>query len=278
MEAFMEQSEFEFSPRRVDELFERRSNQEITDTIAGMDRAMDGSVDRSRFSNTAIAIERLIGHPEYRKPVASDVFAPYGRFRGRHIIGTGTRVLGGVYLGHRSREAIVTEETSPVLQAYARRFFNGRFEKIRANFLRDHLALSMTEQELHVLFLDGLPQALFEFTKSCLPYNEQKTAMVSREAKIEPDAELSLDVYLLAQTGVCRHMVLFLVSMFELLSQMGLTQGTMSVCRCYIPNLFSHAWARFEQEETASLILDPAQDFCGSLENGGEMGKFVYAL
>lgn len=264
-----------FNPRLVDELFQRRSDQEITDTIAGLGRS-SGGVDRSRFSNTAIAIERLLGHPDYQPPNASDLRAPYGRFRGRHIIGTGTRVLDGVYLGHRPREAIFVDSSSMVLHTLLRSFIENRFSVIKTQFMRGDIQLENTPKGLVRAFQSGLPEALFQYTQRCLPYDEHGTSAVFRQAKIEPDAELSLDVYLRARMGVCRHMVLFLVGIFELLSQMDLTQGSMSVCRCYIPSLFSHAWARFEQEGTESIILDPAQNFCGSLEKGGEMGKFVY--
>jgi hypothetical protein len=264
-----------FNARRVDELFQRQSDQEITDTLAGLGRSSDG-IDRSRFSNTAIAIERLLGHPDYQSPNRSDPFAPFGRFRGRHIIGTGTRVLDGVYLGHRAREAIFVDSSSRVLRALCGSFIENRFSVIRTRFINGDIQLDITREGLVQTFQSGLPEALFQYTKKCLPYNEHKTSDVFRQAKIEPDAELSLDAYLIAQTGVCRHMVLFLVGMFELLSQIDLTHGSMSVCRCYIPNFFSHAWARFEQEGTGPIILDPAQNFFGTLENGGEMGKFVY--
>ncbi|OGL70917.1 hypothetical protein A3C09_03200 [Candidatus Uhrbacteria bacterium RIFCSPHIGHO2_02_FULL_47_44] len=268
--------EYEFNPRLVDELFERRTTQEITDTIAGMGRSVDGSIDRSRFSNTAIAVERLIGHKDYRQAHASDPHAPYGRFRGRHIIGTGTRVLGGVYLGHRPREAITLNASSPFLKSLLVAFVDDRLNLMRTKLLRGDLQFETTHEGVARAFVQDLPQDLFTLTMACLPYDERKTAEVFRAAKLEPDAELSLDVYLEAKTGVCRHMVLFLVGVFELLSKMGLTQGTMSVCRCYIPNLFSHAWARFELEGTEPIILDPAQNFFGTLEKGGEMGKFVY--
>lgn len=269
------ENERTFNSRLVDELFERRSNQEITDTIAGLGRS-SGGVDRSRFSNTAIAIERLIGHPDYQSPNASDPLAPYGRFRGRHIIGTGTRVLDGVYLGHRPREAIFVDSTSDVLRAFLRSFVESRFSIMKTRFVNGEIQTETTRDGLVCAFQTGLPEALFQYTKKCLPYDEHKTSVVFRHAKIVPDAELSLDAYLLVRTGVCRHMVLFLVAMFELLSQMNLTQGSMSVCRCYLPGLFSHAWARFEQEGTEPIILDPAQNFFGPLESGGEMGKFVY--
>lgn len=272
----MEHEEFEFNPRLVDELFERRSSSEITETIAGLSRSTDSASNRSRYSNTEIAIERLNGHPDYRRPVASDTEAPFGRFRGRHIIGTGTHVLGGVFLGHRAREAIVVDETSSVLRSYVLEFIDRRFSNMRTRLLHGEIELEISPEGLLRAFVEDLPIALYDFTIRCLPFNERKTALVSRGANIAPDEELSLDVYLIAQTGVCRHMVLFLVAMFEMLSKMSYTKGRMFVCRCYIPNLFSHAWARFEQEGTESLILDPAQNYRGTLEHGGEMGKFVY--
>ncbi|MCX6714581.1 MAG: hypothetical protein NTX72_02090 [Candidatus Uhrbacteria bacterium] len=147
---------------------------------------------------------------------------------------------------------------------------------MRTKLLNGKMRFATNREGVMHAFAIDLPQALFDFTKECLPYNELSTAEIFRRTKMLADSELALDVYLEAKTGVCRHMVLFLVGLFELLSKLGLTQGSMSVCRCYIPNLFSHAWARFEQEGSEALILDPAQNFIGSLENGGEMGKFVY--
>ena len=265
-----------FHPRLVDELFGHKSEKEITETFAGTGRSVNGSFDRSRFSNTAIAMERLSGHADYCLPHASDPLAPYGRFRGRHIIGTGTRVLGGVYLGHRPREAIVLDASSVVLQSCLKSFVADRLNLMRTKFVHGDLTLDVNQQGVMRAFATDLPQALFEFTLACLPYHENKTAEVFRRTSLPPDSELALDGYLEARTGVCRHMVLFLVGMFELLAKIGLTQGSMSVCRCYIPNLFSHAWARFEREGSDPLILDPAQNFIGSMENAGEMGKFVY--
>lgn len=269
----MEQTQFAFNPRLVDELFERRSDREITETLAGLGRSMDG-VDRSRFSNTALAMERLVDHPDFRPPIKTDPLAPYGRFRDRHIIGTGTSVLGGVYLGHRPREATVVDEEE--LRVYVLQFIERRFSNMRTLFLRGEIKLEISTEGLLHAFAQDLPKALYDFTNHCLPFNEYKTAMVFRDANIGLDEELSLGAYLRARAGVCRQMILFMVAMFEMLEKMSYTEGKMFVCRCYIPNMFSHAWARFEKEGEVPLILDPAQNFLGSLENGGEMGKFIY--
>jgi hypothetical protein len=270
--------ELVFDPHLVDELFARRLLEEITETISGSSHI---PFDRSRFSNTQIAMERLSNHPEYRSPIESDPVAPYGRFRGRHIIGTGTRVLGGVYLGHSAREAIVVDETSHLLHACMLEFVERRFSNMRMQFLHGDLSLdfsheSILKEGMLQAFVHELPVALYAYAKNRLVFNERKTSVVFQEAHILPDGELSLDAYLLARTGVCRHMVLFIVALFEMLSMMSLTRGRMFVCRCYIPHMFSHAWVRFEQDGAGPFILDPAQNYHGPLEQGGEMGRFVY--
>lgn len=274
----METTQLEFNLGRVDELLETRLMKDISGTYSGVDFSAEVASGRSRFSNTHIVMERLQHHPEFRAPVATDCDAPYGRFRGRHIIGTGTRVLGGVYLGHKPREAIFVDPSGAHLNACVDWFVDVRFSRMRQRDLCGEVCLERTREAFIREFVRGLPVDLYEFTKERICYSEAATAAVSREAKTCPDEELSLEAYIKAGVGVCRQMVLFLVAMFEKLEERQLTNGQMSVCRCLIPNMFSHAWIRFQEEGTDPIILDPAQSYRGTAEQGGDMGKYVYNL
>ncbi len=276
MESFRNTAEFEFSIRLVDELFDRVAKQDITQTNVGEVPKSSFRAQSSFLTNTMLVMERLSGHPEFRVPVAGDLAAPYGRFRNRHVIGTGTRVLGGVFLGHVPREALVVDVEDAWLQKKFLQFMHARFANLRSLYLRGELDIEMTVPGLSRAFAQALPEALFAFTRTCLTYDETRVARLFREKQLELDAEFSLDHYLAAGTGVCRHMILFLVAMFELLEKKSLTIGRMFLCRCYIPHMFSHAWARHEAIDHPILILDPAQNFLGPLEEGGEMGKFIY--
>lgn len=273
----MNPSTLTFNPRLVDEFFENPPA-EMMWTSAGPlpTEELPRSGRKAFLTNTMLVMERLSGQPNYIEPIPGDRVAPYGRFRTRHIIGTGTRVLGGVYLGHRPREALVVTADSPTLNRLVLSFFERRFSLIRKKYLLGEIDFECTPEQLRRVFTQDLHEQLFVFVRECLPYDEPQTSKVFKTAKIPLDAELSLDVYVEAKTGVCRQQVLLLLALFELLERMKLTEGRMLISRCYIPNMFSHAWARYERPDQPTYILDPAQNFCGRLDHGGEMGKFVY--
>ena len=269
-------SGFEFDSSVVDQTFNDSVRQRLKAT--GSRQVLVGSIpSRPRIlTNTMLVMERLAGNPNFQAPAPSDTLAPYGRFRDRHIIGTGTRVLGGVFLGHRAREALIVDETDPKLQKRLRTFIQMRKDAIHQSFLDGGAVAEKDTLVLREAFARQLPEALFAFTRTYLVYDESRVARIFREAQLEVDAEFSLDHYLTAHFGVCRQMVLFLVAMFELLEKQGLTKGRMFLARCHIPNFLIHAWARYESLDGSVLILDPAQNFLGSLDQGGDMGKFVY--
>ena len=269
-------SAFEFDIHRVDEALEEISRQDFKQTNVGELLSVSSRDVSGIPTNTMLVMERLANHPDFQAPMVGDFAAPHGRFRGRHIIGTGTRVLGGVFLGHHPREALIVDETDPKLQKRLRSFIRTRMEAIRCSFLDGDIEVEKGSPVMCKAFAHELPQALFAFTRTYLVYDEPRVAHIFREAHLEVDAEFSLDHYLRAHYGVCRQMVLFLVAMFELLEKQGLTEGRMFLCRCYIPHLFSHAWARHESSDGLVFILDPAQDFLGRLDEGGAMGRFIY--
>lgn len=272
----MDRTFFQFDLERVDELMDRRCVSDISGTYAGVSELPEGATGRSRFSNTQIVMDRLAHHPDFHAPSDSDPDAPYGRFRGKHVIGTGTRVLGGVYLGHKPREAIFVDPQSAVLNDLLQWFIDSRFSVMKHNCISGKISMEITPASLVREFSNGLALALYEFTRQRLVFNESAAAQVSRAANIKPDEELTLDAYVNAKVGVCRHQVLLLVALFEKLEPKYLTKGKMTVCRCYIPHMFSHAWARYELSGEESLILDPAQNFCGTHAQGGDMGQYIY--
>ena len=81
---------------------------------------MGGAGQEQFFRKTEKAIDRISQDPYYAPP---DGKSKYGYYDGRPIIGRGTPINGGVYIGEGVRPAIVVDDNKqPILAEYYGKF------------------------------------------------------------------------------------------------------------------------------------------------------------
>jgi len=209
--------------------------------------AEDRGFDRARTGNTAILLARLRADGTL-EPAGNDPGAPYGWFHGWRIIGAGSRVDGGVYLGRKPREAIVVDMRRP--GSLLRTVFDRWVDQLCAD--RDDEA---TRRDLR-LNLEARVAALVE---AHMPYDETVVKRLDRQGYLRPDEPIDLDVFLAAKGGVCRHQVCFVGAMIERLVDRRLMAAELSLERKYVSGWFSHAWVRLTWQDGEAVVLDPAQ-------------------
>ncbi len=230
-----------------------------------------GLLSRREQRNTQALISRLEGNPHFQAPREDDLAAPYGSYLGRHVIGFGTRIQGGVYMGRKPREAIVVDATSKVVRRLhyklrlqlliftAQHLWTRRGSIDRGQIQREQLKFIMRFVQRTLVFDNHAVTALIEFYGA------------------KHDVKLSLNAFIEARVGVCRHQVCLYGVLVELLQEDGLLGGKVSVQRARFAR-FSHAWVRFTSQWGQVYIIDPAQDRFANLSEMGEMEREFYSI
>lgn len=251
-----------FQPDRFDELLSSETDMLKTATgisITVVPEEARGRAQR-RGQNTALLLDRLHGFPFYVPPRAGDQVAPNGRFFGHPIIGMGTRVIGGVYMGHKPREAIHVDARDP--NGEIRRLYK-RFVHRRRTFWYWFWLMTHPKRAIGKnLFVD-----LMHFVQHELPFSDEVVRRVGAQHHLNKDKIVSLDVYIHARGGVCRHQMCLLGALLELLAEDGYVGGATSINRRHVPGLFSHAWVEHQDSDGSRWIIDPAQNVCEQLSN-----------
>ncbi len=242
-----------------------------------------------RMGNTRTLIDRIAALPEYIAPRPGDTHAPHGRFRGRQIIGSGAAIRGGVYMGRGPREAIVVDlepgtaarflYEQLVLSSFA--VIQPQWTKVwRHNLLHFFLAIFWLvppdeDDDSHVPLSVALPR-ITSFVQQHMPYSDALSAEVARRLKAGKDEEVSIDEYIRATAGVCRHQVCLLGGLLEQLIEAGHIAGSVSIERDLLLG-GSHAWVRFTAPGGQAYILDPAQNvLCMRLQDMHEGTRAFY--
>jgi len=262
---------------RIDEPFDVGRIDEAGDTGVGPTPFLFTPADRPRarpreFQNTMALLARVAGHPRYREPnILADPSAPYGYWGDHHLIGTGTQVHGGAYLGRNPREALVTDMRRP----------HGAAHVALREFLRQRLhycILSGAQRPLDV-FACNLPRDTMFFVQQRMPYSEQIVKCVIAENNVGKDEEISLDKFIKARGGVCRHQVNLLAGLLQEMIRMKLLGGAAWAARSFVPALGgNHAWGFYRDEHDEPHIYDPALNIFGSRTQLAETGEILYGL
>lgn len=159
---------------------------------------------RNRFLEAA---HRLSSSTHYKSASTSD--APYGYFRGRHIIGECTRIQGGIYVGADPHEAIVIDEKYGTL----RNVYNQLVESLKD--LPEH----PTHFEYHVFL------KVIELSRRVLAYRPEDTDQICDNEEISHDEKVALDVFISRRAGLPRHQVLLAAFLLEKLRSESIIQG-----------------------------------------------------
>ena len=208
---------------------------------------------------TSSAQERIENSPHYRPP---DESAPYGYYYELPILGRySPRINGGVYLGGTSREAIVVDGDSKILNQTYRSLKTGI--KLVDFFSRHGLPnvaiLKMVERQ----------------TRRTMPYNAKRAEKLSRD--YYNDRLINLSTYALKGAAVCRHEALLAAFFIERLIDDRLMGGYAGIERNTQPDLGgTHAWATHTQR--VQRVVDPTNKFVGTKQEGRQKGLWEYGL
>lgn len=210
---------------------------------------------------------RTIKGAEFARASASirfdepDTESKYGYFENRRIIGHDTEILGGVYIGGGSREAIVVDDKSPLEKEVYDKAYVAVFEKAKQRMAREG-----------VEFKNGLLNDVYDVVRETLAYDDD---YVDKMANDYRDKKINLSVFLDAGKGVCRHQALLTGYLLERLARDGYVGGKVSVQRNAIRGVGAHAWARYENQNGDIYVIDPTQGYIGRLEDAPE-GTWLY--
>jgi len=231
----------------------------------------------ARLGNTAMLLERLRPTADFVPPVQGDLLAPYGFFQGRPIIGSHSRIAGGVYLGRRPREAIVVDfarQAGDLLRVY-REFI----EQIQTD-ARSATMWPMSDAKVRRRASDLLRGQLCARVRALIaremPFSRPIVAQIARDHKLGADDKILLDVYIRRHGGVCRHQVCLIGALLERLVDEDWLQGRIAIVRKHAPGHFSHAWIRYDGAGGAVYIFDAAQDLYVELQQLEADGQAFY--
>ncbi len=195
--------------------------------------------DVNNWSGTKRVIARIQGSENFINP---DEEAENGYFQGRRIIGRDTAIVGGVYLGSGSREAIVVDEKyGELTKAYDK--------------LQENLAQGLKEENI-------LSQ-VYNFVCNTMPYSPKAVERVRKDYDLIADQKVSLDLYIHYHGGYCRHQALLTGYLLEKLTKDNFLGGRVSIDRNYNEAGKGHAWVRYTDANGEIYIVDPAQSFVG---------------
>ena len=204
-----------------------------------------------RWQRTQNVAHRIAEKGKFAPP---DKFSPNGYFldggQKIPIIGRDTAINGGIYLGGSEREAIVVDEDhDPEL--------NNFYNEVVAELTRQsHGQGSLGTQEL----LD----IIFKNAVAKMRYDGRAIAEIADH--FSGDQKIALGYFLSRQIGVCRQQALLVGYVIERLIRERKSNGYISVDRNEL-YAGAHVWARYTSAKNQIYILDPAQKYCGRIED-----------
>lgn len=218
-------------------------------------RAPDRESPEPHWERTRLVEERLPSFPAHD-----------GRFQGRKIVHQDSPIAGRVCLGAFGREAVVVDwrhEGNPRRSVSLATLYDAAVQRatVEGRF-RKSVALKAVFDTVNEHFV------------------ERSAAGVSRlnhQLGAGPDTKVHIDCYIRARVGVCRHMALTCAAILERMVESQLLGGKVSHDRNSIPGKGAHAWCRYTSSSGAIVILDPMQEFFGTLEESRDPSHWDYA-
>lgn len=211
------------------------------------------------WKKTEGALERIQNSPLYEE---KDEDAPHGYFSGRRIIGRETPINKGISIGDSNREMIVVDdEKFPKL----REVYDDLFKKRKKELLsKKERTKSGTAEILDTVFRHVL---------DVMPYNKE---VVEKIRKKFLNQKISLTAFVNSKGGECRHQALLAGYLIEKMIKEGLLNGKVAANRNFVKVLGGHAWVKYIDHNNQVYIVDPAQNFCGTLEEAKEKKAWLY--
>lgn len=219
---------------------------------------------KADWERTTLASERVKESEYYEPP---DEESPYGYFAGRPIIGSGSeRIIGGVYPGARTREAIVVDD----------RKGDGGDKELAIIYEKEFLPeLLKTARKRKVQPRGIAIHFIIDFVTRKMPYDGDRTKkIIGVLTKGIPDQKIHLASFITNKAGVCRHQALFAGYLLEKLKNETdpkvTLRGKTSIERNSVTDENSsgaHAWTRYTTKSGDVWIIDPAQERVGKLQD-----------
>lgn len=170
-------------------------------------------------------------------------------FKGRPIIGRDKAINGGIYLGASAREAIVVDDQKDQQLNYA---------------YNELIQLRKKAQEHGETFKQGVLLEAYNLVKRLIPFDLNNTDRIIG-VSTKSDRKIALSVFF--GGGVCRHQALLLAYFLERLLKEGYLKGKVSIDRNFVDGKGGHAWVRYTNSVGKVFILDPTQNYVGSLDD-----------
>lgn len=192
-------------------------------------------------------------------PYGSAGGGPYGSYRGRHIIGRNSRILGGISMvaGHPIL-IVVSEEDTHLPVVYSE--------------------LTARLADRNVRTIPGLLAEVHALVRERLTYVRDLNKQIRREkSRGGQEVKLPLAYYVSIRKGVCWQQGLLAAYLIEKLIDDGVVGGSVSTDRNKKRDVLrewadfstdewvGHQWARYTAPDGTAYIVDPAQDYCGRL-------------
>jgi hypothetical protein len=210
---------------------------------------------------TKRARERVRQQPYYGE---SDPVAPYGYYMNHPILGReSTSVDGGVYLGGTSREAIVVDGRSQVLQQV--------YGDISTELQRQ-------TKEKDTLSERAVLQMVIHKVREVMPYDGPRAEAIGHN--FHGDRLIGLSAYVHERAGVCRHQALLSAQLIENLLHEGYMRGSTGVERNTNEDMDgTHAWAVYKRGgDKEAIVVDPTHSFVGTKTEAEKAGRWAYRL
>jgi hypothetical protein len=212
---------------------------------------------------TRRGVERLLNNPNYRLP---DENGPYGYYFGHPLLGRNSdSVDNGVYLGGGSREAIVVNGKSEIL--------NDVYEDLARKFRSSY-------KDAQTIIPNVMLKQVMQKVKDVMPYNGPRTSEISKE--FYGDQIIELSSYVKEKAGVCRQQGLLAAYLTERLIKDGFLNGAIGIERNTVEDFGgTHAWAVFKPAGGGAentIVIDPAQTFVGTKSQADKEGRWAYRL
>ena len=233
------------------------------------------------WSRTVNMHERLAGDARYEEPFED--CTPEGYFSGRPIIASDTAINGGVYLGGGKREAIVVDDDK--YPGALNRVYDAAIANIYGvaespNGYPGDVFFGLGKGNvLHPATIGVRERVLvsvFAAVLEAMPYSSEIVSNIIDANN--NDNKVTLNNFIEVGGGVCRHQGLLVAYVLERLQNEGelMSEDKVSIDRNGVPGSGAHGWARFTSSDGTVYIVDPAQQFVGTLEEAQRTYRWPY--
>lgn len=197
------------------------------------------------------------------------------KYQGRPTIHRDSPINGGVYIVPGSQEAIVVDDGTMSKNGNPPSYVEAAYKKAMDSFVATAKA-----KNINVLMgvknnlVDKLLEASLESAMKTIKYD---SGVGDYALNAFRDKKINLSEFLLEGAGVCRHQALLVGYLLEKLIKGGYLGGSISVDRNRIPGKGGHAWARYVAQDGTVYIIDPAQEYVGTLKDSLLNSNWVYS-